>query len=190
MAITVQTSPLAKHLMLLSMLAGLLLLFVGPVHHWRQMMQLSGQAHPAKPSSTQPTDSSPRARDTKLVVHLGDRHVRVYRHGQEISRYPVAVGKSGWETPNGRFKIHQMRLHPQWRHPITNQVVPAGPNNPLGDRWIGFYEGEHMALGFHGTPQESLVGTAVSHGCLRMRNRDIQTMYKQVGLGTVIEVRR
>jgi lipoprotein-anchoring transpeptidase ErfK/SrfK len=132
---------------------------------------------------------SPRAKDTKLVVDLSDRHVTVYRHGKPLRQFDVAIGQKGWETPIGDFTIHQMKINPAWQHPITKEVFPRGPENPLGDRWIGFYEGEHMAIGFHGTPNESLVGSAVSHGCLRMRNRDIAALYDEVGIGTVVEVK-
>lgn len=179
-----QDSPMARHFMRLSMAAGLILLAVGSLHVWRPTPQLPNTA-----PVTEAMVLSPRAKDTKLVVDLGDRRVVVYRHGQEIARYAVAVGQAGWETPAGEFKIHQMRRDPEWRHPITKVVIPTGPENPLGDRWIGFYQGEHMALGFHGTPNESLVGQAVSHGCLRMRNRDINAMFDQVGTGVVVVVR-
>jgi L,D-transpeptidase ErfK/SrfK len=178
-----QDSPMARHFMLLSMSAGLILLAIGSLNVWRPAPQL-----PSSSSVTEAMRLSPRAKDTKLVVDLGDRRVVVYRHGKETARYPVAVGQAGWETPSGIFKIHQMRRDPEWRHPISKVVIPAGPENPLGDRWIGFYQGEHMALGFHGTPNESLVGQAVSHGCLRMRNRDINAMFEQVGTGVVVVV--
>jgi lipoprotein-anchoring transpeptidase ErfK/SrfK len=180
----IQDASITKHLMRLSIAAGALLLAATVLHGWRS----TAGPEVARPVS-EPIVLSPRAKDTKLVVDLGDRRVVVYRHGKELARYPVAVGQAGWETPNGEFKIHQMRRDPDWRHPITKIVIPAGPDNPLGDRWIGFYQGEHMALGFHGTPNESLVGQAVSHGCLRMRNRDIERMFEQVGTGSVVEVR-
>jgi lipoprotein-anchoring transpeptidase ErfK/SrfK len=183
MAITVKKSPLSRQIMFLFMATAGVLLIVG----FRNVPQFLAavptfKARPAIPLS-------PRAQDTKLLVDLGDRQVRVYRNGTEIGRYDVAIGQAGWETPTGEFNIHQMKEHPEWQHPITKAIIISGPDNPLGDRWIGFYEGEHMAIGFHGTTNESLVGSAVSHGCLRMRNRDIRGLYAQVGLGTKVEVR-
>jgi lipoprotein-anchoring transpeptidase ErfK/SrfK len=175
--------------MLLSVSAGLLLLVVGALCRWQQLLEQRAQSNSTINQPLAPITASVRAKDTRLLVDLNDRQVHVYRNGSEIARYPVAVGQAGWETPTGRFQIYQMRRHPQWQHPITHQIIPAGPNNPLGNRWIGFYQGEHMMLGFHGTPQETLVGEAVSHGCLRMRNQDIQALYDQVGMGTVVEVR-
>ncbi|MBF2009166.1 L,D-transpeptidase [Chlorogloeopsis fritschii PCC 9212] len=129
------------------------------------------------------------APQTKVVVDLSDRRVYVYRLGQVIASYPTGIGKKGWETPTGTFEISQKRLNPAWRHPITGKVFPAGADSPLGDRWIGFWSDGRNQIGFHGTPDDELVGSAVSHGCLRMRNPDVRLLYKQVDLGTPVEVR-
>jgi L,D-transpeptidase ErfK/SrfK len=186
MAVTIHKSPIARPLMLLFIAAGFAVLG-GTVSQ-------AGFFAPTPVAAPPPVGivlTSPRAHDTKLIVDLSDRSVQIYRHDRRLARYPIAVGQPGWETPLGAFPIHQMREHPEWQHPITHAVIPAGADdNPLGDRWIGFQAGEHMAIGFHGTPNESLVGSAVSHGCLRMRNRDIRNLYQQVGLGTIVEVRQ
>jgi murein L,D-transpeptidase YcbB/YkuD len=185
MAITIHKSPLSRPIMFLFMTAGVVMLLGGMLGVRPSLSQL---VHIAAPKIIAPL--SPRAKDTKLIVNLADRQVRVYRNGKEISRHTVAIGQTGWETPAGSFTIHQMKRDPEWQHPITKEVFPRGENNPLGDRWIGFYEGEHMAIGFHGTPDESAVGQAISHGCLRMRNADIRAMFDQVGVGTIVEVRQ
>lgn len=128
--------------------------------------------------------------NTQLIVKLSDRRVYLYRAGQIKASYPIAVGQIGWETPIGNFKVLQMHRNPVWRQPITGEIVAAGRDNPLGDRWIGFWvEGSHQ-IGFHGTNTEKLVGKAVSHGCLRMRNQDIRAMYEQVSKGTLVIVRK
>jgi lipoprotein-anchoring transpeptidase ErfK/SrfK len=183
MAITIHKSPLSRPIMFLFMTAGGVMLLGGILGVRPSLSQLV-QITPPRPI----VPASPRAKDTKLIVNLADRQVRLYRNGKEMSRHTVAIGQAGWETPAGSFKIHQMKRDPEWQHPITKEVFPRGENNPLGDRWIGFYEGEHMAIGFHGTPDESAVGQAVSHGCLRMRNADIRAMFEQVGVGTIVEV--
>jgi lipoprotein-anchoring transpeptidase ErfK/SrfK len=82
-----------------------------------------------------------------------------------------------------------MVKNPIWQHPITDEIFPPGAVNPLGARWIGFAADEHMKLGFHGTTGESSIGQAVSHGCLRMKNRDVTALFSQVSLGTVVTVR-
>lgn len=126
-----------------------------------------------------------------LVVDLSDRLVYVYDDDRLQASYPVAVGQLGWETPTGSFQILQMNQNPAWRQPITGEVIPSGANdNPLGDRWIGFWSDGRHQIGFHGTNEEHLIGQAVSHGCLRMRNQDIRMLYQQVAKGTLVLVRR
>lgn len=126
---------------------------------------------------------------TKVVVDLSDRRTYVYAGDEVIASYPIAVGKKGWETPTGSFQVIHMRHYPVWRHPITGKVFEAGTDSPLGDRWIGFWSDGRNEIGFHGTPEIDLVGTAVSHGCLRMRNSDVRLLYEQVSLGTTVLVR-
>ncbi len=126
---------------------------------------------------------------TQVVVDLSDRRTYVYAGDEVIASYPIAVGKKGWETPTGSFQVIHMRHYPIWRHPITGKVFEAGTDSPLGDRWIGFWSDGRNEIGFHGTPDIDLVGTAVSHGCLRMRNSDVRLLYEQVSLGTKVVVR-
>jgi lipoprotein-anchoring transpeptidase ErfK/SrfK len=123
-----------------------------------------------------------------LVVDLSDRQVYLYRQSRLQASYPLAIGQSGWETPTGSFQIQAMEPDPEWVHPITGEVIPAGPGNPLGKRWIGFWTDGQMEIGFHGTDQEELIGEAVSHGCLRMRNDDVVALYQQVSVGTPVIV--
>lgn len=125
----------------------------------------------------------------QVVVDLSDRRTYVYAGDEVIASYPIAVGKKGWETPTGSFQVIHMRHYPIWRHPITGKVFEAGTDSPLGDRWIGFWSDGRNEIGFHGTPEIDLVGTAVSHGCLRMRNSDVRLLYEQVSLGTTVLVR-
>ncbi|MEH2194440.1 MAG: L,D-transpeptidase [Nostoc sp.] len=126
---------------------------------------------------------------TQVVVDLSDRRTYVYAGDEVIASYPIAVGKKGWETPTGSFQVIHMRHYPIWRHPITGKVFEAGTDSPLGDRWIGFWSDGRNEIGFHGTPDIDLVGTAVSHGCLRMRNSDVRMLYEQVSIGTTVLVR-
>lgn len=124
----------------------------------------------------------------RLVIRLGDRRVYLYRNDQIETSYPIAVGREGWETPTGEFAVNQKLKNPAWEHPWTGEVVPPGPDNPLGVGWVGFWTDGVNAIGFHGTPDESLVGQAVSHGCIRMRNADIMALYAQVEIGTPVMV--
>lgn len=124
----------------------------------------------------------------RLVLRLGDRRVDYYQGETLIVSYPVAVGRAGWETPTGEFEVQQLVVNPIWQHPFTGAIVPPGPDNPLGARWIGFWSDGENFIGFHGTPDERLIGQAVSHGCVRMRNRDIIALFDLVSVGTVVSV--
>jgi len=126
----------------------------------------------------------------KVVVDLSEAKVYTYWGNQAMTSYPVAVGQPGWETPVGTFKVQKKLRNPVWQQPITGELIKTGPENPLGNRWIGFWSDERHHIGFHGTNNEELVGQQVSHGCLRMRNTDIQALYEQVVIGTPIVVRK
>jgi len=125
---------------------------------------------------------------TRLVIKLSERRVYAYRGDLPLTSYPIAVGKDGWETPLGAFQVLQMLRDPAWEHPWTGEVVPPGPNNPLGDRWIGFWTDGKNYIGFHGTTAEELVGQAVSHGCIRMLNKDVRALFEKVAIGTPVIV--
>ncbi len=140
----------------------------------------NSQVIPAPASNTQPIN---------LVIELSDRRVYLYRGDKLTTSYPVAIGKAGWETPVGSYKVMEMQRNPTWQHPWTGKLVPPGAKNPLGARWIGFWTDGKNFIGFHGTPQEKLVGQAVSHGCVRMRNQDILALYAQVDVGTPVTVK-
>lgn len=125
---------------------------------------------------------------TKLILSLRQRRVTVYRDNQAIASYPVGIGKPGWETPRGTFRVTSKIVNPTWQHPWNGSLVPPGPNNPLGDRWIGFWSDGKNSIGFHGTTAESLIGQAVSHGCVRMKNRDIRALFELVEEGAIVSV--
>lgn len=124
----------------------------------------------------------------ELVVDLSDRQVTLYQNGQPQVSYPIAIGKAGWETPSGEFKVLSMQENPTWQNPLTGETITNPAESPLGSRWIAFWtDGRHL-VGFHGTNQTELIGQAVSHGCIRMRDPDIQAMFSQVAIGTPVRV--
>lgn len=126
--------------------------------------------------------------DARLVVSLSDREVSLYKAGQVQATYPLAVAQAGWETPTGTFQVLAKEKNPIFVHPITGEEIPPGADNPLGVAWIGFWTDGESEIGFHGTNQEELIGEAVSHGCLRMRNADIEALYAQVAEGIPVVV--
>jgi L,D-transpeptidase ErfK/SrfK len=149
-------------------------------------------------------DPIPQGDTRELVLHRGLRQLLVLERGEEVRRFPVAVGRPGWETPVGRFAVIELVADPIWEHPATGQQVPPGPSNPLGSRWIGFHRDclgragfsglEHLVVhgcvssGFHGTPNRDSVGQAVSHGCVRLLDEHVRELFRLVRLGTPVTV--
>lgn len=124
----------------------------------------------------------------QLIIKLSDRRVYVYRDHQLQISYPIAVGRAGWETPVGQYQVIQMIKNPTWEHPLTGEIIPPGPDNPLGERWIGFWTDGKNYIGFHGTPNSETVGQAASHGCIRMFNQDVLALFEKVQIGTPVIV--
>ena len=126
--------------------------------------------------------------EIRLVLKLKQRRVYIYHGNSLIASYLVAVGKTGWETPTGNFKVIEMLKNPGWTNFKTGEVVLPGKNNPLGERWIAFWTDGKDYIGFHGTPNRTTVGLSISHGCVRMYNEDVRNLYKMVTIGTPVIV--
>jgi lipoprotein-anchoring transpeptidase ErfK/SrfK len=130
-----------------------------------------------------------RETEGKLVVEKSKFKLTVYRDGKKIALYSVAIGAPGFPTPTGVFEVTEMYKNPTWIPPNSPwakglEPIPPGPGNPLGTRWIGT---SAPAIGFHGTPQDWSIGTAASHGCLRMHIPDVEKLYEQVEVGWTVE---
>ncbi len=145
-----------------------------------------------KPAATniKPADTfKAKADEVHLMLKLGERRVYVYRGDKLLNKYPVAVGKKKWETPQGDWKVELMLKNPGWTNFKTGEQLAPGPDNPLGQRWIGFWNDGKDEIGFHGTTNLSSIGKAASHGCVRMSNKNVKELYKIVKIGTVVQVR-
>jgi hypothetical protein len=126
---------------------------------------------------------------TRLEVSIRRRTVTAFNGETRLKTYPVAVGREGWSSPIGEHRVLQAIEYPAWQNPFTGDVIPSkDPENPLGDRWIGFWTDGKDWSGFHGTPNRSSVGTAASHGCIRMYNEDVRELFSQVKVGTIVRV--
>ncbi len=129
-----------------------------------------------------------------LLVRQADRRVDLYRGGAAVRSWPVAVGTSGYATPTGMFTIGAKRFEPTWHNSSPDgwgSDMPAkigpGPDNPLGLRALNWEQNGHDTLiRFHGTANESSIGQAASHGCVRMLNADVIELFDLVDTGTVI----
>ncbi|MGI0494776.1 L,D-transpeptidase family protein [Alkalinema pantanalense CENA528] len=155
---------------------------------------------PTPPGDTNPTPQSPPStipsmpvqsieEPIHLIVRRGKRRVEVYRGKTQLASYPIAVGKAGWETPIGDFTVINKEENPIFKSFKTGNVIEPGPDNPLGVRWIGIWTDGKTQIGFHGTNQPELIGKAVSHGCIRMRNKDVIALYQYVTVGTPVTVK-
>jgi lipoprotein-anchoring transpeptidase ErfK/SrfK len=125
----------------------------------------------------------------RIVVNITQRKLRLIRAGKVVRTYRVAVGMPAHPTPTGTFEIVKMEKDPTWSPPDSPWAeglgpIPPGPGNPLGTRWIGT---SSPAIGIHGTYDDASIGTAASHGCIRMHIPEVEQLYDQVALG--MEVR-
>jgi lipoprotein-anchoring transpeptidase ErfK/SrfK len=130
----------------------------------------------------------PVANVVTLLLKLKEKRVYVYQGDKLIKKYPVAIGKKGWETPTGEWQVMEKIKNPAWTSFKTGEVFSPGTENPLGARWIGFWTDGQDVIGFHGTANLKSIGTAASHGCVRMRNRDVKALFPLVKVGTTVKV--
>ena len=141
--------------------------------------------------------SEPARSPTKLLLRLSERRIYMIHDDPQkaVESFPIAIGKKGWETPLGSYRVEEMVVYPEFLRldpnaptRILKRFPPGEPTNPLGERWIGFAHGEGWTIGIHGTPNPELLGQAVSHGCVRMRNEDVIRIYERVQVGTAVTV--
>ncbi len=128
-----------------------------------------------------------------VIVNRGSFQLTLYKNLKPAKTYGIAVGKVGLETPAGLYHVQNKAVNPAWTMPNSDwvaaadrgKVVPGGtPENPLKARWLGIYDG----AGIHGTDAESSIGTAASHGCVRMRIPDVIELYDQVPVGAPVYI--
>jgi lipoprotein-anchoring transpeptidase ErfK/SrfK len=119
----------------------------------------------------------------RLIVNIPDRKIVLMEGGQVIKAYPVAVGKRSTPSPNGSFHIASRVVKPTWYQP--GKMVGPGPANPLGTRWMGL---GFKGYGIHGTNMPNSIGQAASHGCIRMRNHDVEELFELVQVGDPVEL--
>lgn len=126
-----------------------------------------------------------------LVVNLPERGVFLFRDGQFEKFYPVAIGQPGrFATPTGQFQLVSRVKDPTWMPPEwaglgEDTVVPAGPDNPLGDRWMGL---SSPGLGLHSTTQPASIGSAASHGCMRMYPDMARDLFDRLQVGVPVRI--
>jgi lipoprotein-anchoring transpeptidase ErfK/SrfK len=120
-----------------------------------------------------------------IVVSIADRKLALLEDGRLVKTYPIAVGAESTPSPDGDFVIVNHAVDPVYRH--GEKEIAPGKDNPLGSRWMGL---SLKGYGIHGTNVQSSVGKAASHGCFRMRKKDVEELYTLVHVGDAVTIRR
>lgn len=129
---------------------------------------------------------------TVLVVDRRANKLTLYKDLEVEKTYDVSVGKIGYETPTGLYSIQTKQVDPAWHVPnsewagkLAGKVIPPNdPRNPLKARWMGIIGG----AGIHGTSDEGSLGSAASHGCVRMLPREVIDLYDRVPVGSPVYI--
>ncbi|MDH3695312.1 MAG: L,D-transpeptidase family protein, partial [Gammaproteobacteria bacterium] len=128
--------------------------------------------------------------------------MRIYYYPEDtldnrVFTYPVGIGREGWATPTGHMRIVEKKEQPDWRVPASIRkehaqmgdplpaVVPAGPDNPLGEFAMRLTRPEYL---IHGTNKPYGIGMRVSHGCVRLYPEDIQPLFQSTALSTDVHL--
>ena len=150
---------------------------------------IAARTHSVKPEVTgeEVADEYP----SYLTLDRATYTLRLWEHLKLAKTYTVAVGQEGLETPEGLYAIQEKEENPTWHVPesdwagsLAGQDIPPGPSNPIKARWMGIFEG----AGIHGTEETYSLGTAASHGCVRMAIPDVEELYDRVEVGTPIYI--
>ncbi len=127
-----------------------------------------------------------------VVVDRPAFKLLLYRHLRLTRTYPIAVGMAGLQTPAGLHHILDKQVNPSWYVPhsawagsLAGQVIPPGPQDPLVARWMGI---DDQGDGIHGTNEPWSIGSAASHGCIRMLVPDVIQLYSLTPLGSPVYV--
>lgn len=127
----------------------------------------------------------------KIYVYLDEFVLKLVSADDElVKQYPIAPGSYYYPTPTGNYTVIEKVYYPAWYPPNSpwargKKPVPPGPGNPLGTRWIGL---DADVLGIHGTPSSWSIGTASSHGCIRMYISDVEELFEYVNIGTPVTI--
>ncbi len=121
------------------------------------------------------------AHDSRIVINLAERRLQIVRDGKVAGAYEIAVGKPDTPTPTGEFRITDKQSH------------PGPPGGVFGARWLEFYrvttpDGVLHLYGIHGTNAPQKLGGAVSHGCIRLSNHDVEEVYREAYIGEPVEI--
>ncbi|MFO7812082.1 MAG: L,D-transpeptidase family protein, partial [Pelovirga sp.] len=131
-----------------------------------------------------------------ITINLAEQRLYLIREGRQqtlTSVFPIGIGREGRDTPTGNNRIVTMIVNPSWtappswrtEHPQLPAVIPPGPDNPLGDYWIGLSQ-KH--IGLHGTNRPYGIGRQVSSGCIRLYPEHIQLLFERTHIGMAVTI--
>jgi len=132
------------------------------------------------PTMAQTSDGSS---SRSVVISIPDRKLAVVEGDVVTAMFPVAVGAGLTPSPTGEFRIVSRVSNPAYYRPGV--IIPSGKNNPVGTRWLGL---SLKGYGIHGTNVPSSIGRAASHGCIRLRNRDVERLFAMLQIGDRVEI--
>ena len=134
-------------------------------------------------TSRAPIASQRIAGQRQIVVSLPDKQLALLEDGKVLKTYQIAVGAEESRSPEGEFTVINRLENPTYYAP--GKVIGPGKENPLGTRWMGLSK---KGFGIHGTDTPSSIGFPRSHGCIRMRNSDVEELFDRLKPGDVVEV--
>ncbi len=134
----------------------------------------------------------PSARHWEVVINIPEmRLYRFFKAHNMVKTYPIGIGREGFDTPVMETRVVEKVKAPSWTVPpgarakYGRNFLPPGPENPLGDYWIGLSVGN---IGIHGTNFPWGVGRRVSHGCIRLYPEHAKQFFNEVETGTIVEI--
>jgi lipoprotein-anchoring transpeptidase ErfK/SrfK len=127
-----------------------------------------------------------------ITVDRASFQLRYYENLKLVDTYTIAVGTTGFDTPAGEYEIETKAANPAWYVPnskwagdLAGKIIAGNdPENPIKARWMGFHDG----AGIHGTADAASIGTAASHGCIRMLIPEVIDLYDRVPLHTPLYI--
>ena len=133
----------------------------------------------------------------QVLVVLSRCRVYLYNNNKIEKTYRCAIGQRRYPTPQGTFRIGKKVKNPSWNNGYASwsknmpSHIGPGPNNPLGTRALYVYKGKKdTGVRLHGVPhsEDSSIGHAASHGCMRMHRKDIESLFPRVPVGTAVYI--
>src|ERR1700721_4362163 len=136
---------------------------------------------PLVAQTAKPNDAAGLTRT--VLVSIPDRKLAVLENGSVVAGFAISVGAYDSPSPTGEFTIVTRVSNPAYYH--EGVVIPAGKANPVGSRWVGLSQ---KGYGIHGTNAPKSIGHAASHGCIRLRNRDMERLFAMLQVGDAVEI--